>query len=372
MVNVQKWTSILETVTDLGIECCQKMEKERNGNSGSNGNTDNATATEDDIQLDDGYNIPVSTCDGNKKALFIGINYFGSSAELRGCINDVENIKAFITKTFNFPSDSNHMMTLTDDNKADGLPTKTNIINGMKWLVKNAQSGDSLFLHYSGHGGSQKAGNPNDEADGMDETLIPVDYEKNGVIIDNDIYDILVQGLPEGVRLTAIMDCCHSGTIMDLPYTYGVDANDNVTENDNRKALIQAAIKAGMLLISGNKKAALMAGIQAGALYFKNRREGQNDDNTKGESDITVRTALADVIQFSGCRDNQTSADASIGGESTGAMSWSFIKSFEENGLNQTYVQLLRNTRKNLHGKYSQVPQMSTGHRLDLNVPFKM
>jgi hypothetical protein len=82
---------------------------------------------------------------------------------------------------------------------------------------------------------------------------------------------------------------------------------------------------------------------------------------------------VADVIQFSGCRDEQTSADANIGGQSTGAMSWSFRQAFEKKGFDQTYVQLLGNIRTLLHGKYyTQIPQMSTGHRMDMNASFKM
>jgi hypothetical protein len=37
-----------------------------------------------------------SQCNGRKKALLIGINYFGQNGELRGCINDVQNIKKFL------------------------------------------------------------------------------------------------------------------------------------------------------------------------------------------------------------------------------------------------------------------------------------
>lgn len=88
---------------------------------------------------------------------------------------------------------------------------------------------------------------------------------------------------------------------------------------------------------------------------------------------ISVRTALADVIQFSGCRDEQTSADAFIGGEATGAMSYALIKAFEDFGVNQTYAELLRNIRTTLYGKYKQIPQMSTGHRMmDLDSKFGM
>lgn len=82
------------------------------------------------------------------------------------------------------------------------------------------------------------------------------------------------------------------------------------------------------------------------------------------ESAIHIRTALADVIQFSGCKDEQTSADAFIGGESTGAMSYAFVKAFNDFGLDQTYSQLLRNVRTTLQGKYKQIPQMSVGHKM--------
>ena len=57
-----------------------------------------------------------------------------------------------------------------------------------------------------------------DEDDGYDETLIPVDFRSAGQIIDDDIYKDFVKPMPAGVNVTVLMDCCHSGTAMDLPY----------------------------------------------------------------------------------------------------------------------------------------------------------
>lgn len=323
----------------------------------------------------DGVNIPLSTCDGNKKALLIGINYYGTNAELRGCINDVHNIQKFVTRKFQFPTDAQHMRILTDDKNnaaAQQRPTRSNIIAGMKWLVQDARPGDSLFLHYSGHGGSQKD-TDGDEADGMDETLIPVDYESAGVIVDDEIHALLVAPLPAGVRLTAIMDCCHSGSVLDLPFTYSPNGNLEIQEVDNRKAVLEAALQAGKLLLKGDKVGALMGGAKALALYVQNPNGSNNgNNNANQEKLIQIRSAVADVIQFSGCRDEQTSADANIGGQATGAMSWSLIEAFERHGMNQTYTQLLGNIRKILHGKYTQVPQMSTGHKMDMKTTFKM
>lgn len=58
-----------------------------------------------------------------------------------------------------------------------------------------------------------------------------------------------------------------------------------------------------------------------------------------------------------------SSADASIGGEATGAMSWAFITSLRKNP-NQSYVQLLNSIRDELEGKYQQKPQLSCSHPL--------
>jgi hypothetical protein len=45
-------------------------------------------------------------------------------------------------------------MVLTDEpgQPPSRLPTRANIIQGLYWLVANAQPGDSFFLQYSGHG----------------------------------------------------------------------------------------------------------------------------------------------------------------------------------------------------------------------------
>jgi metacaspase-1 len=61
-------------------------------------------------------------------------------------------------------------------------------------------------------------------------------------------------------------------------------------------------------------------------------------------------------------------ADASIGGEATGAMSWAFITALKKNP-NQSYVQLLNSIRDELTGKYAQKPQLSCSHPLSKFLP---
>lgn len=72
------------------------------------------------------------------------------------------------------------------------------------------------------------ATNTGDEEDGYDETLIPVDFQQMGQIRDDDILRILVKPMPAGCNMTCLMDCCHSGTVMDLPYRFTADGDKMV------------------------------------------------------------------------------------------------------------------------------------------------
>jgi hypothetical protein len=91
----------------------------------------------------------------------------------------------------------------------------------------------SLYLCDQGHGGRIPDDN-SDEEDGYDETLIPVDYQSAGQIRDDAVFAELVVRMPEGSTLTCLMDCCHSGSVLDLPYTFKADGQaEEMKENPN-------------------------------------------------------------------------------------------------------------------------------------------
>merc|ERR1712100_976302 len=100
----------------------------------------------------------------------------------------------------------------------------------------------------------------------------------------------------------------------------------------------------------------------------KKKKKKKYSNSTPGE---LPGTSKADVMLYSGCRDDQTSADTSIQGEATGAMTWAFTSALEKNN-NLTYWQVLEKMRDVLNGsgRYTQVPQLSTGRPMDLNQRF--
>jgi len=309
----------------------------------------------------DGNGFTLSECNGNRKALFIGINYFGTNAELRGCINDVKNVSQLVCQRFGFQN----CLYLTDDQQDQSKkPTYDNIINAMRWLTDGAKPGDSLFFHYSGHGGTAKD-SETDEIDGFDETILPLDYTSSGQIVDDVIYANLVKPLPKGCRLTAVFDSCHSGTVMDLPYTYQCDGNVEVIENDVRKEIFKKAINVVGSLIQGNP-----AGIAEALMSIFDGSLSAHANNTNQQAIIEKRQHDADVIQLSGCRDNQTSADASINNVATGAMSYALITVLNQN-QNLSYSQLLTQIRQIMKEKrFSQIPQLSSSHPMNMNSQF--
>lgn len=117
------------------------------------------------------------------------------------------NIKEFLTRVHGF--NESEMLILMDDGKHHP-PTRRNIEDAFSRITQYSNAGDVVFVHYSGHGG-RVPDLDGDEDDGFDETLIPVDFRSSGQIIDDFILKILVKPMKEGVHVTVLMDCCHSG-----------------------------------------------------------------------------------------------------------------------------------------------------------------
>lgn len=271
-----------------------------------------------------------------KRTLIIGINYVNTDLELSGCINDAVNLKNYlITKGF---TESN-MQFLTDQTV---LPTRANILAAISWLTAGAKAGDSLWFSYSGHGSqlSERSQRVRDEKDGLDETIVPLDYSSAGQILDDDLRRLLVDPLPAGVRLTALIDACHSATSFDLAYQW----EDASVYRKSGKPLTYVA--------------------------------ADWRTSTRVTINSQYKTSAADVVTISGSRDNQTSADAVEEGKATGAMTYSFLKtlaSAEKSKTLLSWQELLKGMTCLLRIKrYSQVPNMASGRSLNLADPVKL
>ncbi|ORX80763.1 peptidase C14 [Anaeromyces robustus] len=309
----------------------------------------------------DGDNFVRSDCSGKKKGVFIGINYVNSKHKLMGCVSDAINISELFKNKFGFKD----IMVLTDESKDEKQkPTHNNITNAMKWLVKDAKAGDSLIFHFSGHGARVKDNN-GDEMDGFDESIIPCDFGSKGRIIDDKIHQLLVEPLPKGCKLTAIFDCCHSGTIMDLPYTYQYKQDVEVIDNDVRKAIFEKTNDVVKTINTGNPAAIAdsLKSIFDGSL----RKAASN-----GIDPATIKKlqSKGEVIQISSCRDDQKSTDIKMGKVKSGVMSHYLMKLLNDK-KEYTIHELLVGIRKCIADrKFAQIPQISSNRPLSPNDKF--
>jgi hypothetical protein len=156
-------------------------------------------------------NFQFSRCTGRKKAVCIGINYTGQNSQLDGCVSDAKNMYRFLVDRLGFRS--RDIIRLTDDGgDPSNLPTRSNILGAIRWLVSGAHKHDSLFIHYSGHG-SQVRDLNGDEVDGYDEVIFPLDYAQAGTVIDDELHDNLIKPLPPGCRLTVRRVSSHGSNI---------------------------------------------------------------------------------------------------------------------------------------------------------------
>ncbi|ORY90682.1 caspase domain-domain-containing protein [Leucosporidium creatinivorum] len=296
-----------------------------------------------------------SNCTGKKRGLYIAINYPKGPGHLLGCHNDANRISTFMREKHQFRD-----VKILMDKPGHIQPTRANILDAMQWLVKDAEPNDSLFFHYSGHGGQVEDRN-GDEEDGFDESIVPLDYKTAGQIIDDDMHHIMVASLPGGCRLTAIFDSCHSGSALDLAFTYS-----------RQGKLKSADISEDVAIASYNAHNAYQFGDWTRLAITAGRKALSKNPSAALKKTRQLRVSDADVIMWSGCKDEQTSADASldIDGERqhTGAMSHAFIKALTEYP-EVTYVQLLNLVRDILQeGQFKQLPQLSCAHELDTDL----
>lgn len=125
-----------------------------------------------------------------------------------------------------------------------------------------------------------------------------------------------MQNLPKHIKCTAVFDCCHSGTILDLHYLY--KANNNIVENKN----------------------------------FRGK---------------------AKIVMISGCKDDQTSADVydSRKKQWNGALTTNLINILNKNKYHITYFNLIKQLHLELREQgHTQRPQICCSYKLNKNSNF--
>jgi hypothetical protein len=248
----------------------------------------------------------------NKKALCVGINDypFGEDNDLRGCVNDANDWARLLKEHFDF-TDVRQLL--------DGDATKARIINGLENLLQGSKAGDVLVFTNASHG-TYRVDTSADEP-GYDEAICPHDTASD-LLTDDELRELFA-GIPEGVRLTVISDSCHSGSVTRVK-----------VDEYRRNRQLNPRVWGGVELSPEQMSAA------------RSNREKFPESEMK-------------EILLSGCKSNQTSADAYIANDYHGAMSYYAIKAIADANYKLTYADLHKRLLSMLEEEmFDQIPQL--------------
>ena len=275
-----------------------------------------------------------------KKAFLVGINKYEKSP-LYGCVNDCLLSYKILSEKFDF--DRNYIDIITDEQC-----TKKNILEGLRKLTFEVKPGDTILFHYSGHG-SQIVSNDwtnNKEADGRDEILCSYDMNWDDPIRDNDLNRIFCK-VPCGVKTVVILDCCHSGT--GLRNFFKSKSKDIVVEN-----VINRFLEPPVSNILSNPTISLDNNLQYVFPKFN-----VINLQTKLNRFLVETSHQGEAILISGCKENQTSADANIGGRYHGALTYVMYNVLMEHNFRITYGDLIKEINKTIKKiGFEQTPQL--------------
>ncbi|KAF5389522.1 hypothetical protein D9757_004225 [Collybiopsis confluens] len=157
-----------------------------------------------------------------KKALLIGIKSTNQSKleKLLQPHKDARMIQKLLIEQYQYREEN--IVTMLDCSRikdSDRHPTHANILRELHALVADAQPDDHLFFYYAGHVDQKPTDDPR-EVDGFDEYILPCDSTgvDHNAIQDDLLKEILIENLPARCKLTAVIDACHSGTLLDLEH----------------------------------------------------------------------------------------------------------------------------------------------------------
>jgi len=221
---------------------------------------------------------------GVKRALLIGAHYQDEAEEnvwLASCHKDVRGLRNHLIHKEGFEKE-NVLVMMDDDRHHE--PTKGHILDALVRMCQISETGDSIFVHFSGHGGTLMNQAEYDESGITHQLLAPGDYRDNGVLIDDELYASFVTQVPEGVHAVAVIDTCHpppsqtgKTSALDLPYVCEAGEDEVRPSEGFRRALMASAV-AG---------AGITAGAAALASKSKKKKKPKKKKHDEGEADET-------------------------------------------------------------------------------------
>ena len=286
-----------------------------------------------------------------KRALCVGINQFTDRElpPLKGAINDARTLSLMLMRDFGF--DPRNVLVL-----ADAQATKAGLLGSIGALLDGTRAGDELVLFASTHG-SHIPDQDGDDEDGYDEVLVAHDHDWERAVLSDDELARVLAKVPDGVRLTAIWDTCHAGTLQD---TASASYRTRGLERDGDLAAGVEVL--GVRYVPLPERYDVARGDKAVRKKPAKRTTTKKKKPPAGADHGAMGSLVHDgfpAVSLAGCADDETSADASFGGIYEGAFSHAMLDVLRRTRADLTWEELHART-KSLMAKLGlkQTPQI--------------
>ena len=290
-------------------------------------------------------------------ALIIGIDCYLKNQmpdgsyypSLNGCVNDANNMSAFLRTKVGVPLQNIIMLTSSRSPKEgqpvepkDQWPTYENIVAGFKALGDKATAGDHIYVHYSGHGGqANTAYQALKGPTGLDETLVPSDIGNSEAryVRDVEIAHLIQSLIDKKLIVTIVFDSCHSGGAT--------------------RGMSDVAVR-GIGVVDQTKRPTNSDVAEIDALQ-QTWRNTQTRSGTRAASvDRGWMQDTTGYVLIAACRSAELANEYRANGTSVnGALTYWLLDSLKQLGTALTYRTLHQRVLARIHGQFEQqTPQL--------------
>lgn len=276
-------------------------------------------------------------------AILIGINdYAGPVRPLRGCVNDVQRMEAFIRERVIAEHHALRIKVLLD-----ASATRAAVIAALEELA-SADQDDVAIFYFSGHGSQQQS--PPEfwhlEPDRLDETLVCHDSRTSGAwdLADKELGQLLARIGARCAHVVVVLDCCHSGSA-----TRGDDVQGRRIPADQRVRPLSSFI------------------VRPDEMEWLAGGSATRDSGSRG---ILAKLGGSPLV-MTACRDDELAKELTFDGIVRGVFSYALNDALHRVGASITYHDLFKRISSFVRNSAAdQHPQIEAADASLLHQPF--
>ena len=255
---------------------------------------------------------------------------------LKGGVRDIARVEEYFTTRLGVPSSRIIKLTATcppqevDEDPSENAsqwPTHENIIAALQKVTLEASKGDSVYFHYSGHGGRVATIFDSLKGKGaLDEVLVPTNIKRSEgrYLRDIELAALINNMIKKNLVVTVVLDSCHSAgatrqALLDSASTRALDEDDSFTPQSKTSPIPYEQI----------------------AQAWEQERKGTSGENWLLEP--RGYTLLA------ACRANETAKETIFDGDTYGVFTYWLLDSLERAWPQQTYQMLHHRIRAKIY-----------------------